>query len=241
VRSAVVAALLVLTGAGCSAAEATTVRVAAAASLTVAFTQIGAGFQQAHPGVEVDLSFAGSPTLVAQIREGAPIDVFASADEENMDGVAAAGLIDGTAVQFARNRLVIAVASGNPLGVTGPADLAGLRTAIGAAEVPVGRYAAGALARAGVALRRAVEEPSVSAIVAKLLLGEVDAGIVYQTDVEAAAGKLTAVPIPTAVDATYWVAVLNGAAVSAEAREFVDYLLSPAGVAALAAAGFEAP
>ncbi|MEZ6013983.1 MAG: molybdate ABC transporter substrate-binding protein [Planctomycetota bacterium] len=189
------AAALVL--AGCGAPPARTVTVFAAASLTAPFEALAAAFEAVRPGVDVRLSFAGTPQLVLQLREGAAADVFASADEIHMARVVESGRTAAPPRVFATNRLAIAVALGNPRGVQGLADLAraDLVVALCGPEVPAGRYARAALERAGVAARSVSDEPSVSALISKVRLGEVDAGIVYVTDVATARASVSAVEI----------------------------------------------
>jgi molybdate transport system substrate-binding protein len=221
------------------------VAVFAAASLTDAFKALGAAFEQAHPGVAVQFNFAGSSTLVQQIRDGAPADVFASADEPNMQKAADAGDLAGPARTFALNRLVIAVPAGNPSHIASLADLtkSGLTLALAAPQVPAGRYAAAAFAKAGVAVPPASQELDVRAVLNKVSLHEVDAGIVYVTDVRAASGKVDAIPIPDQynVTARYPIAVLKTAADSRDAASFVDYVVSSAGQARLKEFGFMSP
>lgn len=206
------------------------VTVAAAASLTEAFEALGGA----------TFSFAGSQQLVAQVEARAPVDVVATADADAMDRLVRAGLVDPPAT-FARNRLAIAVATGNPAGIGGLADLgrAGLKVVLADPAVPAGRYARLVLDRAGVAVRPVSLELDVKAVARTVAAGEADAGIVYVTDVPAAAR----VDIPPAANvvATYPVAVVRAAGDRAGARAFVDRLLGAAGRSALAAHGFELP
>lgn len=214
-------------------------RIFAAASLTDAFTRLGDEFSSAHPGVAVTLSFAGSNDLVTQIGQGAPADVFASADTTDMEK--AGDLVDRPQT-FAGNKLVIAVAPENPKGVTGLADLArkDLKVVLAAPEVPAGRYAREILAAADVAVRPVSLEVSVKGVVTKVSLGEADAGIVYATDVAAAEGAVDGVAIPDDqnVVAVYPLATLAASAHAEDARAFVDLVLSPEGQQILADAGF---
>jgi molybdate transport system substrate-binding protein len=228
-----------------STAGAETVTVFAAASLTEAFRTIGTDFEAANPGTKVEFNFAGSSTLARQIVEGAPADVFASADEENMKKAADAGDVAGATQAFARNRLAIIVPRGNPKHVTGLADLgrSGMTIALAAPAVPVGRYAAEAFAKAGVPTPAGSNEADVKAVVTRVALGEADAGVVYTTDVAAGGQKVEAVTIPDAqnVLARYPIATLKGAPNAAGARAFVAYVLSPSGQRVLARSGFLAP
>jgi molybdate transport system substrate-binding protein len=215
--------------------------VFAAASLTGAFTAIGKDFQAAHPGTAVTFNFAGSSALAQQINQGAPADVFASAAPTNMADVTSAI----SPVTFARNQLVIAVPKGNPKGITKLADLAepGLKLALCAGQVPCGAAANTALKAAGVTVHPVTEEQDVKAALAKVTLGEVDAALVYRTDALAAASSVDGVEFPESAQAvnTYPIAVLRDAPNPPTAREFVTYVLSPAGQRVLAAAGFQSP
>ena len=219
-----------------------TVSVFAAASLTDSFKALGSAFQAAHPGVTVQFNFAGSPTLVTQIEQGAPADLFASADTANMDKLTADGFTTGTAQVFAHNQLEIAVAPGNPKHITGLADLArpGLIYISEAATVPAGKYSLQALAKAGVSVTPKSLETDVKSVVSKIELGEADAGIVYITDVTAAGSKAQGVSIPAAdnVVATYPMVAVKGAKNSAAANAFIAYLRSSTGQSTLESFGF---
>ena len=243
---AALSAVLALAASACGSTtvddHATELRVLAAASLTEPFTQLGAAYETAHPGTRVVLAFAGSQDLVAQVRQGAPADVLATADAQTMDAVA--DLVSPPKV-FARNHLVIAVAPGNPAGTAGLADLTGdgLKVVLAAPEVPAGNYAAQALAAAHTDLRPASLEASVKGVVTKISLGEADAGIVYVTDVAAADGTIDGIAIPTHenVTVTYPIATLGDGDATTEAAEFIDLVLSPNGQRILREAGFLAP
>lgn len=243
----VLAALgLGLAACGGSGAEAgaRTLSVFAAASLAAPFEDLAAQFERWHEDTRVELHFAGTPRLVFQIAEGAPADVFASADPENMRRVAAAGRVAGEPRVFARNRLTLVTSKGNPLGVTALSDLAreDLTVILCGPAVPAGRYARQALAQAGVVARPVSEEPSVMAVVNKVALGEADVGVVYVTDAASPRDEVFAVPIPDQqnVVASYPIAVLRTEARPA-AEAFVGFVLSDAGQAILRAHGFEAP
>ena len=226
-------------------AAAQTVVVFAAASLTEAFKAVGGDFEKSHPGVAVQFNFAGSPTLVQQIGEGAQADVFASADEANMQKAADAGELAGPARIFATNSLVIAVPAGNAKHIATLADLtrSGLSLALAAPAVPAGKYAAQVFAKAGLPVPSASQEVDVRAVLNKVALDEADAGIVYVTDIRAAGGKVEAVQIPEQynVVARYPIAVLKHAADPKGAAAFADFVLSPAGRATLERFGFMAP
>ncbi|HEY2388602.1 MAG TPA: molybdate ABC transporter substrate-binding protein [Candidatus Binatia bacterium] len=219
-----------------------TITVFAAASLTASFQALATAFEQAHPGTHVQLNFAGSPTLVQQIQDGAPADVFASADEANMQKVVEQKAVVGSPAVFTRNTLEIAVVPGNPKHVAGLADLAkpGLIVALCGPTVPCGRYAAEAIAKAGATMPDASQEPDVKAVLTKVSLGEADAGVVYVTDVKAAAGKVQGVPIPEPgnVVARYPIAALVHAPNAGGAAAFVAFVLSADGQRILATFGF---
>ena len=229
-------------GGGGDAAPRTTLRVFAAASLTEAFTELAVAFEDAHPEVDVELSFAASSALAQQLLDGAPADVFASADEPNLAKVPDA---EDPRI-FARNRLAVIVEPGNPEDIGSLADLArgGLAVVLCAPEVPCGKLAASALDAARVELRPASLEENVKGVVAKVSLGEADAGLVYVTDAKAARGKVDTID-PTDLDGSletrYPMAVLAGADEPARAAEFVDFVLSDAAQATLRDHGFLAP
>lgn len=219
-----------------------TVDVFAAASLTAAFNALGTDFQTSNSEITMKFNFAGTPTLVTQIEEGAPADVFASADTTNMDKLKSDGFTSGTPQVFARNKLEIVVAPGNPKGITGLADLAkpGVVYITEAATVPAGKYALQALKLAGVTVTPKSLETDVKSVVSKIELGEADAGIVYTTDVTAAGSKVSGVQIPDAdnVIATYPIVTVKATANSAAANAFIAFVLSAAGQAKLHSFGF---
>lgn len=209
------------------------ITVFAAASLTDAFTAEAFGFSQ-QSRQKVTFSFAGSQQLVAQIKQGAPADVVATADTSTM-----AMLPDGSSArEFARNRLVVAVPKGNPKHITTLADLArkGLIVVLAAPSVPAGKYAAQALTAAHVTVHPKSLEDNVRGVLTKVQLGEADAGIVYATDVQSTKGALEGIAIPSAPIASYPILALH-----ASGSAFVTYLLSPAGQAILAKYGFLPP
>ena len=219
-----------------------TLAVFAAASLTDSFEELAAAFAAGHGGVTVTLNFAASSALREQILAGAPADVFASASADDMNRLVAAGALAGEPRVFARNRMVIAVPAGNPAGITGLEDFADPGRLIGlcAAEIPCGRYAREALASAGVTPEPDSLEPDVRALLTKVAAGELDAGIVYATDITGAVEAI-AIPAAHAVAALYPIAVLDASPRKGLAVAFVDFVLSPQGQAILAAHGFEAP
>jgi molybdate transport system substrate-binding protein len=221
------------------------ITVFAAASLTDVFSELGDAFTAVNPDTDVTLNFASSSDLVAQIGEGAPADVFASADQPNMAKLTAVAGTTGAPEVFGTNRLEIIVEPGNPLEIAGVADLADpdLIFVTAAPEVPIGRYAAEVLASAGVEVTPKSLEENVKAIVTKVILGEADAGIVYTTDVRAAGSDAEGVEIPSELNviANYPIAVPSGSAKPESAAAFIDFVLSPEGQAILASFGFGSP
>ena len=232
-------------GAAAGPALAGRVLVSAAASLTDAFAELERAFESAHPGVDVVLNLGSSSTLRAQILEGAPVDVFASANISNMDQVAAAGGVAGEPRIFARNRLRIAVPKGNPAGVGGLRDFGRGELLLGlcAEEVPCGAFARQALARAGVVAAIDTNERDVRALLTRVELGELDAGIAYVTDVVSSRGGVEGIEIPEEhnVVAEYPIAVLAGAPNPEAAAAFVAFVLSDEAQAILGKHGFIAP
>ncbi len=222
-----------------------TLTVFAAASLTDVFTGLGEQLEAEHPGLEVQFTFAGSSTLATQVTQGAPADVFASANPGQMAVVTDAGLADGEPQVFTSNVLEIAVPAGNPADVTGLADFAReeLTLAVCAPEVPCGAAAEDVFAAAGVDAVPDTLEEDVRAALTKVELGEVDAALVYATDVVAAGDAVEGIAVAEAEDAVneYPVCVLTEAPNPEAARAFVDLVLSAEGQAALADAGFRAP
>lgn len=221
-----------------------TITVFAASSLTAAYTSIGNDFQKSHSGTMVTFTFGGSSMLVSQIQQGAIGDIFASADQPNMQKLFDSGLIHGSPSTFAHNRLELVVAAGNPKHIAGLSDLArsGLLVVLCAPAVPCGRYAAQALQKAGVTVKPASQEADVKAVVSKVALGEADAGIVYVTDVKAAGAGVQGVEIPSGLNvvADYPVAVLKDSQNLAVASAFVSYLLGD-GQRTLSRYGFTSP
>ncbi|PWJ46308.1 molybdate transport system substrate-binding protein [Quadrisphaera granulorum] len=222
-----------------------TLTVFAAASLKSTFTTLGEQFEKAHAGVDVTFSFAGSSDLATQIQNGAPADVFASADQANMTKVVDAGLTAAAPVPFATNVLTIVTPPGNPKGVATFADLAESGTAlvVCAPQVPCGAATERVEKATGVTLTPVSEESSVTDVLTKVESGEADAGLVYVTDARGAAGKVTEVTFPESSGAvnTYPIAPLSGAAQPELAKDFAAYVAGPDGRAVLQAAGFGAP
>jgi molybdate transport system substrate-binding protein len=223
------------------------ITVLAAASLTDSFKEIGTAFEAANPGAKVTFSFAASSALVTQINQGAPADVFASADTANMDKLTAAtgAGAAATPVTFATNKLQIIVGKGNPKGVSGLADLAksGLIYVTAAPEVPIGAYAKHVLDKAKVTVTPKSLEADVKSVVNKVTLGEADAGIVYATDVKAAGDKAVGVAIPDDLNvvARYPIAVTKASKNAAAATAFVSFVTGTPGQTVLAKYGFTKP
>ncbi|MGW8391557.1 molybdate ABC transporter substrate-binding protein [Pseudoduganella sp. HUAS MS19] len=241
-----ITAVLLLCAAG--AASAAEITVSAAASLNNAFREAAAAFEAAHPGDKVLLNFAASDALVAQIAKGAPVDVFASADQEAM-GKAEPHLAPGSRRDFASNRLVVAVPFGSKRDLRTLADLrqpALQRLTTGnPASVPVGRYTRSALEKAGLWWElepKFVFGSNVRQSLDYIARGEVEAGLVYQTDVAAQADKVRAAfVVPTTAPITYPLAVIRNAPNAAGGRAFADFIMSPGGQAILARHGFGKP
>lgn len=242
----VAALVLLLPVTGCGGDEGTRLRVLAAASLAASFEELATAFEADHPGIEVQLSVGGSADLVAQVREGAPADVLATADTATMARVVDADLVAEEPAVFATNVLAVAVPAGNPAGVTGLTDLAAgsdLDLVVCAPEVPCGAVAARVAQAAGIRLDPASEEQSVTDVLGKVLSGEADAGLVYATDLLSAAGDVEGVPLPPGAATTtdYPIAVLADAEEPDLARAFVDLVRSTVGEQVLAESGFRSP
>ena len=221
------------------------VTVSAAASLQGAFTEIKTAFQNTYPDIDVTLNFGASSTLAQQIIDAAPVDVFASADEANMNKVSAAGLLSQLPTIFATNSLEIVVRKGNPSKIAELSDLSqsGLVYITCAPEVPIGAYGAQVLRKAGVSVTPASLEPDVKSIVAKVSSGEADAGIVYATDIAATKGAASGVPIPTELNVTanYPIAPISSSRRTTQAQAWIDFVTGPEGQGILRANGFGTP
>jgi molybdate transport system substrate-binding protein len=245
------AAAVVLWAAPAGPAAAETLRVSAAASLTEAFTEIARAFERTHAGVTVELNFAGSQVLRTQIEQGAPVDVFASADRASLEPLEHAGLV-GPGRVFARNRLVVVVPRDGAR-VARLADLArpGMKVVVASPTVPVGRYTTQLLSRLGAAglfgddfqarveANVASRETSARAVLAKVALGEADAGVVYATDA-AASAKARVIDVPARYDvvAEYPIAVVTRGDAGETALAFVELVLGASGQAILRRHGF---
>jgi molybdate transport system substrate-binding protein len=222
-----------------------TVTVFAAASLKSTFTQLAKDFEAKNPGTKVTLSFAGSSDLVTQITQGAPADVFASADTKNMAKLADAKLLDGTATNFATNVLEIAVPPGNPASISSFADLAkpGVRVVTCASQVPCGAATDTVEKATGISLRPVSEESSVTDVLGKVTSGEADAGLVYVTDVKGAGDKVKGIAFPESDKAvnTYPIATVSSSQNKELAAAFIASVTGEAGKKVLGNAGFGAP
>jgi molybdate transport system substrate-binding protein len=252
-RGALEVAFLVFLAA-CAAPAPRTLTVFAAASLTDAFTQIGHDFESAHPGVTVTFNFAGSQTLRAQLDAGAQADVLAVAGDKDMDAARASGIVTGTASALATNPLIVIMPPDNPAHVASLSDLArpGLKVVLASADVPAGRAARtvltnletplGAGFSARVLANVVSNEDNVRQVLAKIKLGEADAGLVYASDAFAAP-EVRTLPIPAEnnVRVSYPIAVLARAPAPDLATAFVAYVLSSTGQAALQKWGFSSP
>ena len=220
------------------------ITVYAASSLKEAFTTLGKQFESAHPGTTVKFNFAASSALATQINEAAPSDVFASAAPKNMDSVVKAGNAKDPKT-FVINTMEIAAAPGNPAHIATVQDLAkpGVKVAVCDPAVPCGVVAAAVFKNAGVTVKPVVSAEDVKSTLATVESGEVDAGIVYVTDVKAAGTKVVGVPIPDSVNATtdYPIATLTHSKNADLAAAFVSYVESADGLAVLTAAGFMKP
>jgi len=221
-----------------------TVTVFAAASLTESFTTLGKQFEAAHPGTTVKFNFGASSSLAENINQGAPADVFASASSKNMKQVVDAGGASDSKT-FANNVMQIAVPPDNPANVSQVTDLANpkIKVALCQPEVPCGTVAQEVFKKADVTVKPVTQGADVKAVLTTVQLGEVDAGMVYKTDVQAAGTKVKGIEIPADQNAStsYPIAALSKAPNAAGAAAFVDYVLSPDGEKVLEQAGFASP
>lgn len=221
------------------------VTVFAAASLTEAFTELGKQYEAEHDGSSVAFSFGASSDLAGQIDQGAPADVFASADEANMEKVVESGMNDGEPRNFAGNVLEIAVPKGNPAGIKNLDDFAdkALKLAICDVEVPCGNAATEVFSKAGVDASIDSYEPDVKSVLTKVELGEVDAGLVYHSDVLAAGDRIDSIAIPKQFEVvnTYPIVAIKDAANPDGAQDFIDLVLSEDGQAEMKKWGFREP
>jgi molybdate transport system substrate-binding protein len=216
-----------------------------AASLKKSFTEIADRLKTDNPGTDVEISAGGSSDLATQITQGAPGDVFASADVKNMDKVKNAGLLSGDPISFASNTLTIVTAPGNPKHIASFKDLAqqGLSVVVCQEQVPCGSATNKVEDAIGVKLAPVSEETQVTDVLTKVTSGQADAGVVYVTDAASAGDKVTSVPFPESSKAvnTYPIAVLKQSKNPELAKKFVDLVNGEAGEKILAAAGFARP
>ena len=254
--------VLVVTTSGCTTTQntqSTKLTVFAAASLTDAFNETAQAFEANNSGVTVALNYAGSQVLATQIKQGATADVFASADQKNMKSVQDAGLMNNSSVAiFAENKLAIIVPTGNPANITSLIDLAklGVKLDICNSSVPCGNYTLQMLAKAsnnstyGSGFTNSVlanvvsQETNVNDVVAKVALGQADAGMVYKSDLPAAyQSKVQVITIPDSVNvlAQYPIGILSGSQNAQLAQSFINFVTSPAGQAILLKYGFILP
>ncbi|HEX7740632.1 MAG TPA: molybdate ABC transporter substrate-binding protein [Marmoricola sp.] len=226
----------------CGGSKTTTLHVFAAASLKESFTTLGQQFEKDHPHVKVDFSFGASDVLASQVDQGAPADVFATASTKTMDLVASK--VTGRK-NFATNTMEIAVPAKNPGHITKLADLTrkGVKLAVCQAEVPCGTVAATVFANAKLKVHPVTEEVDVKSVLTKVSLGEVDAGIVYVSDVKTAGDSVKGITIPNAVNAvtTYPISVVKDSDHTDLAKEFEALVTGAAGQKVLAANGFAGP
>lgn len=222
------------------------ITVAAAASLTGAYTKIGEDFEAAHPDTKVTFTFDSSGTLSEQIMRGAPVDVFASADEATLTELVEQDLVEGEPVLFAGNKLAIVAEPGNPEGIEGLADLGdvGIVSLCGQ-DVPCGKFAAQVLSEAGVEIPESsiTRGQNVKATLTAVTEGDAVAGIVYVTDAQAAGDQVETITIPADQNAVavYPVGVLREAGHVEVARAFADHVVSDDGQAVLEGFGFGPP
>lgn len=222
-----------------------TLTVFAAASLKGTFTELGKQFEASHPGTTMTFSFGGSSDLVTQLQQGAPGDVFASADTKNMDKATQAELIDGSPVNFASNTLEIAVPPDNPAKIASFADLAkpGVKVVVCAPQVPCGSATQKVETATGVDILPVSEENAVTDVLNKVQTGEADAGLVYKTDVKGAGDKVKGIEFPESENAVnvYPIGTLKAAKSADLARQFVELVTGADGQKVLTEAGFGQP
>lgn len=225
--------------------EQITLNVYAASSLATPFAYAGLAYEKEHPGVKVQFNLGASSDLARFVQEGAPADVFASADITNMNKVESQDLLDSQSFIFATTYLEIIVEKGNPLNISSLQDLADpdLIFVTSNPEVPIGKYTAEVLEKAGVTVTPDSFESNVKGIMLKVARGEADAGIVYHSEVIASDGQVEGVEIPTEFNivAEFPIGIVKNSANKKEAQRFIDYLLSPEGQSLLTQYGFQTP
>lgn len=231
-------------GASTAPAGSTTITVLAAASLKESFDEIAANYQKAHPGTTVKISYGGSSALAQQIVQGSPVDLFAAASTTTMETATTSGRMESP-VTFATNSLEIAVPPSNPGKVTALSDLtkSSVKVALCQPAVPCGTAATKVLAKQKLTTKPVTLEADVKSVLTKVSLGEVDAGLVYVTDVEAAGSKVKGITIPADQNTTtkYPIAVVKDGPQAAAAKDFQAYVTSDAGEKVLASHGFARP
>jgi molybdate transport system substrate-binding protein len=234
--------LLALTACGGDGDERTQLRVLAASSLTEAFNTLEQTYEDEHPDVDVVLSYDSSATLAAQVIEGAPADVLATADEPTMATVVDEGLVEGEPRPFATNTLALVTPPDNPAGVRDLADLVSedVLVAVCAPAVPCGDAAQRLFELAGVSVDTTTEEDNVRGVLTKVVEGEVDAGLVYVSDAQAAGDDVAVVPVPSASEIVNVdpISVLTDSENKEAAQQWVDLVLSDDGQGVLADLGF---
>ncbi len=246
-RQRLAAAALVASGlttslAACAGDDEDSVRLTifAASSLTESFDRLAVAFEEDHPGVAVVITYGSSSTLAEQINQGAPTDVIATADERSIDSVAAKGLLTGRPTLFATNSLVLVTPANNQAHVTTPDDLATADFVACDPSAPCGAAAAEFLAKTGISADPKSLEPDVKSVLAKVTLGEADAGVVYVTDGKAAGDKVTTIPIPSNLNVVnpYFIGIVKNSTHIDITNEWVSLVESRAGQSVLADAGF---
>jgi molybdate transport system substrate-binding protein len=232
--------LLATCGSDESADEASTLRVVAAASLTEPFTQLETTFERAHPDVDVTLSFDSSAILVEQVSQGLDADVLATADEKSMDKAVSAGVVTDQPEAFATNTLVIATSAGNPSDIRGLQDLADADFAVCVPAAPCGDATQRLFALDGFSGKPATEEENVKGVLTKVTAGEVDAGLVYASDAQAAGDKVDVVRAENASEVVNVdpIATVRGSKNAAAAADWIDLVTGPQGQEVLASRGF---
>lgn len=222
----------------------TSITVYAASSLIKSFTAIGKDFEAANPGYSVEFIFASSSKLSSALADGAPADVFASVDPANMEIVADAGVVSGTPVPFAANRLVVVTPSGNPEHLTSFADLnrPGLRVAACAARDACGSATQRVEDRAGIQFHPGGSEATPSHVLKDVTSGRADAGVVFMADALNAGDNVSWFALPEDSDGvTSWITVIKGSVEGHEAAQFVQEVTGASGRRILAQDGFAQP
>jgi len=248
-RVLIVALIPLIFLAACSSSsesqQQTTLNVYAASSLAAPFAYAGLAYEKEHPGVKVQFNLGASSDLARFVQEGAPADVFASADVANMEKVESEDLLFSPSVVFATTYLEIIVEKGNPLNISSLQDLtdSDLIFVTTNPEVPIGKYTAEVFDKASLTVAPDSLESNVKGIMLKVAGGEADVGIVYHSEVIAADGQVEGIKIPTEFNivAKYPIGIIKNTAHKEQAQDFIDFLLSPQGQALLTQYGFKTP